>query len=149
MTMSLLRVAANEREERERSKSRRMGTRWCPGRDLNPHSPCGETDFKSVASADFATRAELIPLYLHNARRFGRFYLWGNWWDHRILGPGCCHSFDGALDEFRRWMNVSLAYRHGAVAHQTHDREGVRSVLPESGPKGMPKAMQNEFRQLQ
>src|SRR5262245_26482116 len=30
---------------------------WCPGRDLNPHSPCGEKDFKSFASADFATRA--------------------------------------------------------------------------------------------
>ena len=22
--------------------------KWCPGRDLNPHSPCGEKDFKSV-----------------------------------------------------------------------------------------------------
>ena len=31
--------------------------KWCPGRDLNPHSPCGEKDFKSFASADFATRA--------------------------------------------------------------------------------------------
>jgi hypothetical protein len=30
---------------------------WCPGWELNPHSPCGKTDFKSVASADFATRA--------------------------------------------------------------------------------------------
>jgi hypothetical protein len=30
---------------------------WCPGRELNPHSPCGEKDFKSFASADFATRA--------------------------------------------------------------------------------------------
>src|SRR5207302_1580143 len=30
---------------------------WCPGRDLNPHSRCRKTDFKSVASADFATRA--------------------------------------------------------------------------------------------
>ena len=25
-----------------------MSIRWCPGRDLNPHSPCGEKDFKSV-----------------------------------------------------------------------------------------------------
>jgi hypothetical protein len=32
---------------------------WCPGWELNPHSPCGKTDFKSVASADFATRAHL------------------------------------------------------------------------------------------
>ena len=32
---------------------------WCPGRDLNPHSPCGEKDFKSFASASFATRAWL------------------------------------------------------------------------------------------
>ena len=31
--------------------------KWCPGWDLNPHSPCGKKDFKSFASADFATRA--------------------------------------------------------------------------------------------
>ena len=37
------------------------GRDWCPGWDLNPHSPCGKTDFKSVASADFATRA--LPHY--------------------------------------------------------------------------------------
>ena len=30
---------------------------WCPGRELNPHSRCRESDFKSDASADFATRA--------------------------------------------------------------------------------------------
>jgi hypothetical protein len=30
---------------------------WCPGRDLNPHFPCEKKDFKSFASADFATRA--------------------------------------------------------------------------------------------
>jgi hypothetical protein len=30
---------------------------WCPGRDLNPHSACAKKDFKSFASADFATRA--------------------------------------------------------------------------------------------
>jgi hypothetical protein len=29
----------------------------CPGRDLNPHSRCRERDFKSLASAGFATRA--------------------------------------------------------------------------------------------
>ena len=31
--------------------------KWCPGRDLNPHFPCEKKDFKSFASADFATRA--------------------------------------------------------------------------------------------
>ncbi len=31
---------------------------WCPGRDLNPHEPFGPTDFKSVASAGSATRAQ-------------------------------------------------------------------------------------------
>ena len=30
---------------------------WCPGRELNPHSRFREEDFKSSASADFATRA--------------------------------------------------------------------------------------------
>ena len=35
---------------------------WCPGRDLNPHFPFEKTDFKSVASADFATRAETFPI---------------------------------------------------------------------------------------
>jgi hypothetical protein len=24
-----------------------VSSKWCPGRDLNPHSPCGEKDFKS------------------------------------------------------------------------------------------------------
>src|SRR5271170_7228640 len=32
---------------------------WCPGWDLNPHSRCRKKDFKSFASADFATRASL------------------------------------------------------------------------------------------
>ena len=30
---------------------------WCPGWDLNPHSAYAKKDFKSFASADFATRA--------------------------------------------------------------------------------------------
>jgi hypothetical protein len=25
-----------------------MSRKWCPGRDLNPHSPCGEKDFKTL-----------------------------------------------------------------------------------------------------
>src|SRR5580693_6431391 len=33
---------------------------WCPGWELNPHSRCREKDFKSFASADFATRALLV-----------------------------------------------------------------------------------------
>ena len=37
---------------------------WCPGRDLNPHSPCGEKDFKSFASADFATRAGRLSSFI-------------------------------------------------------------------------------------
>ena len=39
------------------SKLLGTGCYWCPGRDLNPHFPFEKTDFKSVASADFATRA--------------------------------------------------------------------------------------------
>ncbi len=34
-----------------------IACKWCPGRDLNPHSACAKKDFKSFASADFATRA--------------------------------------------------------------------------------------------
>ena len=30
---------------------------WCPGRDSNPHDQ-GSRDFKSLASTDFATRAD-------------------------------------------------------------------------------------------
>ena len=30
---------------------------WCPGWESNPHSRCREKDFKSFASAGFATRA--------------------------------------------------------------------------------------------
>lgn len=32
-------------------------SKWCPGRDSNPHAPFGTRDFKSPASANFATRA--------------------------------------------------------------------------------------------
>ncbi len=39
--------------------------KWCPGRDLNPHFPCEKKDFKSFASADFATRA---PSFYDNRR---------------------------------------------------------------------------------
>jgi hypothetical protein len=45
---------------------------WCPGRDLNPHSPCGEKDFKSFASADFATRAALENDHYARAQRTSR-----------------------------------------------------------------------------
>jgi hypothetical protein len=38
---------------------------WCPGRDLNPHSRCRKKDFKSFASADFATRAGLLSGLTH------------------------------------------------------------------------------------
>src|SRR5690606_32171750 len=31
--------------------------RWCRGRESNPHAPCGAQDFKSCASASFATPA--------------------------------------------------------------------------------------------
>ena len=37
---------------------------WCPGWDLNPHTPYGIRDFKSLASANFATRARLKSLNL-------------------------------------------------------------------------------------
>src|SRR5713226_2119641 len=34
--------------------------RWCPGWDSNPHGPFGSKDFKSFASASFATRATVF-----------------------------------------------------------------------------------------
>lgn len=33
---------------------------WCPGRGSNPHGSLEPTDFKSVASASFATRADAL-----------------------------------------------------------------------------------------
>jgi integrase len=35
----------------------RMGWMWCPGWESNPHVPLRTRDFKSRASANFATRA--------------------------------------------------------------------------------------------
>src|SRR6476660_1975856 len=40
------------------------GVEWCPGWDLNPHTRCRIRDFKSLASADFATRAQSYYLLL-------------------------------------------------------------------------------------
>jgi hypothetical protein len=39
---------------------------WCPGRELNPHVPLRTRDFKSRASASFATRAA-VPRMLAQA----------------------------------------------------------------------------------
>src|SRR3954447_17552574 len=39
--------------------------RWCPGTESNRHVPCGTRDFKSRASASFATRA---PRLAHRSR---------------------------------------------------------------------------------
>ena len=37
---------------------------WCPGLELNRYAPFGSRDFKSRASASFATRAGLKTLEL-------------------------------------------------------------------------------------
>ena len=29
-----------------------VSRKWCPGRDLNPHSACAKKDFKSFASCE-------------------------------------------------------------------------------------------------
>ena len=47
-----------------------MAVNWCPGWDLNPHSPYGKRDFKSLASADFATRAWIFNQSFAAAARF-------------------------------------------------------------------------------
>jgi hypothetical protein len=38
--------------------------KWCPGSESNRYVPLGTRDFKSRASASFATRAYLICQYL-------------------------------------------------------------------------------------
>ena len=42
------------------SMARYQRDSWCPGRELNPHESFDSRDFKSRASASFATRADLI-----------------------------------------------------------------------------------------
>ena len=54
---------------------------WCPGWDLNPHSPYGKRDFKSLASADFATRA-WVHSRLFVAKT--RFVIWSTSWVPRM-----------------------------------------------------------------
>ncbi len=50
---------------------------WCRGRGSNPHSPCGEQDFKSCASASFATPARLFSVHYRN---------------HTAMSPGVIRS---------------------------------------------------------
>jgi hypothetical protein len=95
---------------------------WCPGRELNPHSPCGKTDFKSVASADFATRAyreqKLIRL-----RRPGPDSLREN------CGESAQIHLPHALTpvpRFGRWMNVQLRDRNRGTPYRPHYSEGIR-----------------------
>jgi hypothetical protein len=42
----------------EPHNARPTGLNWCRGRESNPHIPCGIQDFKSCASANFATPAQ-------------------------------------------------------------------------------------------
>ena len=44
----------------DRTESRDFPKEWCRGRESNPHDPCGPQDFKSCASASFATPARVI-----------------------------------------------------------------------------------------
>jgi hypothetical protein len=45
----------------------KAGLKWCPGRESNPHVPLRTRDFKSRASANFATRAG--ALHRHSIAR--------------------------------------------------------------------------------
>jgi len=36
---------------------------WCPGRDLNPHSPCGEKDFKTLLELKSGTNSLLFQAF--------------------------------------------------------------------------------------
>ena len=47
---------------------RRLSKRECLEGELNPHEPCGPTDFKSGASADSATQAGLFSMNYRDYR---------------------------------------------------------------------------------
>jgi hypothetical protein len=76
---------------------------WCPGRDLNPHSACAKKDFKSFASADFATRALVLRASLcriahekHDSKRLSRSCLTGGQNHGQVRIRGCDRSaFEG------------------------------------------------------
>jgi hypothetical protein len=53
----LRRRSLRQKPEWAKTKTAMWSGRWCPGRESNPHGPLGPRDFKSRASANFATRA--------------------------------------------------------------------------------------------
>jgi len=54
---------------------KKTGSLWCPGRDLNPHSPCGEKDFKTLLELKSGTNLLLFQAFkTQQARRRYREY---------------------------------------------------------------------------
>ncbi len=117
---------------------------WCPGRELNPHTRCRITDFKSVASASFATRAHFESKQLTKLPH---------------IAPGRCggicgesaqihrrHALIRQLNRLRGRMNVPLRNRDCGMPHQPHYSEGVRPRLSRTRPERMPERMQHEVR---
>ena len=49
--------------EASRAQPKDLELRWCPGRESNPHGAFAPRDFKSRASASFATRAESLKSF--------------------------------------------------------------------------------------
>ena len=66
---------------------------WCPGPELNRHAPFEARDFKSRASASFATRARVAKRMLarHLRNHLGSNLKW-------IVSAGCLLHLQGRLD---------------------------------------------------
>src|SRR5438552_6600201 len=63
---------------------------WCPGWELNPHSRCREKDFKSFASASFATRAGCISSVVNRSSH--RHFQCRDFSFRLLCGGGCSNS---------------------------------------------------------
>ena len=99
----------------------------CLEGELNPHEPCGPTDFKSGASADSATQAELKTNYLES------YYLFLNRLLRNLLGlhidSECRQNRDCLTFVFYRKMGVSHCHGRGFMAHELHPRLEVHAIL--------------------
>ena len=85
-----------------KAHGRARGKRWCGRRDLNPHSPCGKTDFH--------TRLRFSPPLLPSRKVWGLDYPFTipDWFRLRCC-PSSLYTFPDRISPIKAWLGIAIS----------------------------------------
>src|SRR5204863_8878897 len=85
---------------------------WCPGTESNRHAPFGARDFKSRASASFATRAGFVSYWMYSslsvASSLSHFSFGGS--VAVVVAVNLARASSTALDAFAKSIVSTMLY---------------------------------------